>query len=1163
MGSPQFADEKFTDLVVAEAALEAAENPDAWDDMPLDPKAFTARINSQRKADLAEAEAVLNQPGGAFAEFAGSMARAFVDPVNLALAPFGLGGSLGRVIVSEAALGAAGEAASLPREYRVADELDIDPPNPLVRIASGAVFGGGVAGVIGLGARALSHVSAKRQATREATADSDDPLGTRAEIDAAERRLAGRDRPAGRMASGRKVPVTYELDGKIRSIPPGDAFVAQVQSVVAPLGDDIGVVITSGGQVAKGTEGPRTGSTRHDVDEHGEAHTADIVLTRKGVRVRPADDPELYEKFFNRAAAVWPGLGHYEWGVHVGGGSVAAWGPDKTSRTLDPRFGRAIAAGRQGRTLDGAGSLGEVIPIEIRNGIFAGESGGDYDALFGFQNRTGGRYADVRLTDMTVDEAIAFASPRGEYAGWVRSQVGRTATPMGAYQIVGQTLREFKAKLRLTGEELMTPELQDRIAYHIWKDQGTGAWQGYRGPRSTAPSASGGASAAGGGGAVDYSGYSTSRGYTDTGQVRYGDGKQIDVEYVVADLSTLRQASGDLQPRDRGRASSDAQVAQIAAGLDPALLMPSPTADRGTPIVGPDDVIESGNGRMLALGRAYDQGLDRAQAYRQAIEAAGYEIPEGIERPVLIARRTSQMSDAERRTFVVEAQDSGVMRMPAEERARVGAGALDGGLMSKYRPDADLRSPDNAEFTRGFLSAYPASERADFTRGDKSLSSAAIRQIRDVFFARAYEAPDIVARYVEEDAGPMRSLMDALATAAPDLAALRIDIANGLVAPEMDITPFLLDAVRLIASARDLAAARPGSTAAQMVEELLADVDLLDGAIAPLTRALVARLMPGGRQAPADKVAAFLRQYAGEARAAGRTGGLLDAPGPLDVLKRIDPDTFGDLTETGISRAGASEMQAPDALPSGAADEGASSPDLVAGDQRASQAMRDEAQQPFGPIHTDLRDQPEAAIQRLLAEKTGEVPDAIVHPELGDIAFVYGKPDPKGFGLSHIIEDHPGDIERVIDVLRRGTVVQRSENRVRLVIDDGDMAVAAVRLSYDGKQKNWLLTGYRVDRPADVAENARLLRRTDVQNVDASTAPDATGPSKDKSEPATWQAPDPSDDVAQLRASSASDELTFTREDGTELSLTEMLDELDEDDVLTTVVSGCALKGSA
>ena len=39
---------------------------------------------------------------------------------------------------------------------------------------------------------------------------------------------------------------------------------------------------------------------------------------------------------------------------------------------------------------------------QIRNGIFAGESGGDYNALFGYSNRPGGQFEGTRLTDMTV-----------------------------------------------------------------------------------------------------------------------------------------------------------------------------------------------------------------------------------------------------------------------------------------------------------------------------------------------------------------------------------------------------------------------------------------------------------------------------------------------------------------------------------------------------------------------------------------------------------------------------------------------------------------------------------------------------------------------------------------------------------------------------------------
>ena len=61
----------------------------------------------------------------------------------------------------------------------------------------------------------------------------------------------------------------------------------------------------------------------------------------------------------------------------------------------------------------------------------------------------------------------------------------------------------------------------------------------------------------------------------------------------------------ELQPRIRDRAASRLQIDRIAANLKPeAMLSDSGTLDRGMPIVGPDLVVESGNGRVLALRKA-------------------------------------------------------------------------------------------------------------------------------------------------------------------------------------------------------------------------------------------------------------------------------------------------------------------------------------------------------------------------------------------------------------------------------------------------------------------------------------------------------------------------------------------------------------------------------
>ena len=121
---------------------------------------------------------------------------------------------------------------------------------------------------------------------------------------------------------------------------------------------------------------------------------------------------------------------------------------------------------------------------DVQQGIFQGESGGDYNALFGFQNRPDGLFSDVKVTDMTLDEVLKFADPKGEYASYVsHNNDGEISTPMGAYQIVGRTLRDAKEALRLSGDTKFTKETQDKIAKWILKTQGTDAWKGYKGTR--------------------------------------------------------------------------------------------------------------------------------------------------------------------------------------------------------------------------------------------------------------------------------------------------------------------------------------------------------------------------------------------------------------------------------------------------------------------------------------------------------------------------------------------------------------------------------------------------------------------------------------------------------------------------------------------------------
>lgn len=116
--------------------------------------------------------------------------------------------------------------------------------------------------------------------------------------------------------------------------------------------------------------------------------------------------------------------------------------------------------------------------------IFAGESGGDYNALFNYQNRKDGLFSDIKLTKMTLDEVLDFTNPRGAYANYVGlNNKGIISTPVGAYQVVGRTLRQAKEDLNLSGNEIFSKSLQDKIGRYIFNTQGVDAWEGYKGPR--------------------------------------------------------------------------------------------------------------------------------------------------------------------------------------------------------------------------------------------------------------------------------------------------------------------------------------------------------------------------------------------------------------------------------------------------------------------------------------------------------------------------------------------------------------------------------------------------------------------------------------------------------------------------------------------------------
>ena len=365
-------------------------------------------------------------------------------------------------------------------------------------------------------------------------------------------------------------------------------------------------------------------------------------------------------------------------------------------------------------------------------------------------------------------------------------------------------------------------------------------------------------------------------------------GREVPVQYGIVDAGRLvashdadgnvnPQYPAELQPRDRARGTSSAQISKMAATLDPRLLMETPKASDGAPIISPRGVVESGNGRTLAIRRAYAEHPEVAARYRKALEAKGYDTS-GMEQPMLVRMRHGMMKPEDVEAFTREANARDTLAYSATEQAQADARALPDQAVALYR-GGDIDAAGNRDFVKAFMThAVPAAEHGAMTSTDGALSQQAIQRIRAALLAKAYGDADLIAGIVESTDSNTKAIGGALTDAVGAWAKMRQGVRDGHVEPTMDITRNLLDAVRLIERAR-----KDGES----VHGLVRQRDIFSGeTVDPLTEAVL-RLMfrkedftgPVGR----ERLAGYLTKYTDEAMKA--------APGPdlLGLSSKVEP----------------------------------------------------------------------------------------------------------------------------------------------------------------------------------------------------------------------------------------------------------------------------------
>lgn len=105
------------------------------------------------------------------------------------------------------------------------------------------------------------------------------------------------------------------------------------------------------------------------------------------------------------------------------------------------------------------------LPQSFLSAVDRTEGAGGYDTLYGHAQRSA--FAGTDVSRMPISEVMAFTDPSGAYAQSVKGQIGRVATPVGRYQVVGTTLRKAVGALGLDPSQPFDAATQDRVAQYL------------------------------------------------------------------------------------------------------------------------------------------------------------------------------------------------------------------------------------------------------------------------------------------------------------------------------------------------------------------------------------------------------------------------------------------------------------------------------------------------------------------------------------------------------------------------------------------------------------------------------------------------------------------------------------------------------------------------
>lgn len=371
------------------------------------------------------------------------------------------------------------------------------------------------------------------------------------------------------------------------------------------------------------------------------------------------------------------------------------------------------------------------------------------------------------------------------------------------------------------------------------------------------------------------------------------DGSEIPVRFAVVELDDLRTSHTDdltaeadypaaLQPRDRSRPGSQVENYELERELNPKLLMKDRVASGGAPIVSPDGLVESGNGRVIAVRRSSRTGTDAWKRYGPELARTleGRDLS-GFRKPVLVRMRTEPMTGRQRAAMAELLNRKQTEAYSPVEQALSDARRLDPDMARMIEGD-DPFAAANRPFQRAFQDRVAPGDKGMISNDRGEINPAGRERVRAALVQAAYGDRDLTEALFESTDPHLKAVGEALAEAAP--AWLRMKAEAPAAA---DLSANLAQAAHLLRHAR--ASREPTD---EVLARLLAGDTLFSATtISPETEALLRMMFRDPaltRPRGAERLAAGLKLYAREAAALADGPNLFgESDDPQTLVRRV------------------------------------------------------------------------------------------------------------------------------------------------------------------------------------------------------------------------------------------------------------------------------------